>query len=168
MDGVAFEGGKAEHYGLVLGSGSFIPGFEDQVIGHEAGEEFDVNVTFPEEYQAKELAGKAAVFKIKLHEVKTKELPALDDEFAKDVSEFDTLDELKARHPQGHGGAATRRALLWPWRTIWWTRSSPPCEGGHPRGYVSKPASTNAVRDFEYRLRPAGLEAGRCTCSTWA
>ena len=95
VDGKAFEGGKAEHYSLVLGSGSFIPGFEDQVVGHSAGEEFDVNVKFPEEYQASELAGKDATFKIKLHEVKYKELPALDDDFAKDVSEYDTLDELK-------------------------------------------------------------------------
>ncbi len=95
VDGVAFDGGKAEHYSLVLGSGSFIPGFEDQVVGHAAGEEFDVNVTFPEEYQAAELAGKAAVFKIKLHEVKYKELPALDDELAKDCSEYDTLEEFK-------------------------------------------------------------------------
>ena len=95
VDGKAFEGGKAEHYSLVLGSGSFIPGFEDQVVGHSTGEEFDVNVKFPEEYGAAELAGKDATFKIKLHEVKYKELPALDDDFAKDVSEYDTLDELK-------------------------------------------------------------------------
>ena len=95
VDGKAFEGGKAEHYSLVLGSGSYIPGFEDQVVGHSAGEEFDVNVKFPEEYGAAELAGKDATFKIKLHEVKYKELPALDDDFAKDVSEYDTLDELK-------------------------------------------------------------------------
>ena len=95
VDGKAFEGGTAEHYSLVLGSGSFIPGFEDQVVGHSAGEEFDVNVKFPEEYGAAELAGKDATFKIKLHEVKYKELPALDDDFAKDVSEYDTLDELK-------------------------------------------------------------------------
>ena len=95
VDGKAFEGGKAEHYSLVLGSGSFIPGFEDQVVGQSAGEEFDVNVKFPEEYGAAELAGKDATFKIKLHEVKYKELPALDDDFAKDVSEYDTLDELK-------------------------------------------------------------------------
>ena len=95
VDGKAFEGGKAEHYSLVLGSGSFIPGFEDQVVGHSAGEEFDVNVKFPEKYAAAELAGKDATFKIKLHEVKYKELPALDDDFAKDVSEYDTLDELK-------------------------------------------------------------------------
>ena len=95
VDGKAFEGGKAEHYSLVLGSGSFIPGFEDQVVGHSAGEEFDVNVKFPEEYGAAELAGKDATFKIKLHEVQYKELPELDDDFAKDVSEYDTLDELK-------------------------------------------------------------------------
>ena len=95
VDGKAFDGGKAEHYSLVLGSGSFIPGFEEQVVGHAAGENFDVNVKFPEEYQAEELAGKDATFKIKLHEVKYKELPELDDDFAKDVSEYDTLDELK-------------------------------------------------------------------------
>lgn len=94
VDGVAFDGGKAENHELVIGSGSFIPGFEDQIIGHSTGEEFDINVTFPEDYQ-KDLASKDAVFKIKLHEIKFKELPALDDEFVKDVSEFDTLDELK-------------------------------------------------------------------------
>ena len=91
----AFEGGKGEKYPLTLGSGSFIPGFEDQVIGHSAGDEFDVNVTFPKDYQ-EDLAGKDATFKIKIHTITYKELPALDDEFAKDVSEFDTLDELKA------------------------------------------------------------------------
>ena len=96
VDGKPFDGGKAEGYTLTLGSGAFIPGFEDQIVGHSAGEEFDVNVTFPEEYQAAELAGKPAVFKIKLHEVKYKELPALDDELAKDCSEYDTLDEFKA------------------------------------------------------------------------
>ena len=95
-DGVAFDGGKAEGHNLELGSGQFIPGFEDQIVGHNIGEEFDVNVTFPEEYGAKELAGKEAVFKIKLHELKVRELPEIDDEFAKDVSEFDTLDALKA------------------------------------------------------------------------
>ncbi len=93
-DGVAFDGGKGENYPLELGSGSFIPGFEEQVAGHKVDEEFDVNVTFPEEY-AEELAGKEAVFKCKIHEIKSKELPELDDEFAKDVSEFDTLDEVK-------------------------------------------------------------------------
>lgn len=95
VDGVAFEGGKGENYPLELGSGSFIPGFEEQVAGHKSEEEFDVNVTFPKEY-AEELAGKDAVFKCKIHEIKSKELPELDDDFAKDVSEFDTLDELKA------------------------------------------------------------------------
>ena len=95
VDGVAFEGGKSENYPLELGSGSFIPGFEEQVVGHKSEEEFDVNVTFPEEY-AEGLAGKDAVFKCKIHEIKSKELPELDDDFAKDVSEFDTLDELKA------------------------------------------------------------------------
>lgn len=96
VDGVAFDGGKGENYPLELGSGSFIPGFEEQVAGHNVDEEFDVNVTFPEEYQAENLAGKDAVFKVKIHEIKKKEMPELDDEFAKDVSEFDTLDELKA------------------------------------------------------------------------
>lgn len=95
VDGVAFEGGKAEHYSLVLGSGSFIPGFEDQILGHKAGDEFDIQVKFPAEYQAEELAGKDATFKIKLHEIKYKELPELDDDFAKDVSEYDTLEQLK-------------------------------------------------------------------------
>ena len=95
-DGVAFEGGKGDNFSLELGSGRFIPGFEDQVVGKSIDEPFEVNVTFPEEYQAEELAGKEAVFKCLIHEIKGKELPELDDEFAKDVSEFDTLDELKA------------------------------------------------------------------------
>lgn len=96
VDGVAFDGGKDEGHKLELGSGAFIPGFEDQIIGHKVGDSFDVNVTFPEEYHAEELKGKAAVFAVKLHKLEVKELPALDDEFAKDVSEFDTLDEYKA------------------------------------------------------------------------
>ena len=95
VDDVAFDGGKGENYPLELGSNSFIPGFEEQVAGHKAGEEFDVKVTFPEQYEPS-LAGKDAVFKCKINEIKAKELPELDDEFAKDVSEFDTLDELKA------------------------------------------------------------------------
>lgn len=94
VDGKAFEGGKAEKYELTIGSNQFIPGFEDQIIGHKIGDKFDVNVKFPEDYQA-DLASKDAVFKIKLHGIKVKDVPALDDEFAKDVSEFDTLDELK-------------------------------------------------------------------------
>ena len=96
VDGKQFDGGKAEGHDLKLGSGQFIPGFEDQIIGKAIGDAFDVNVDFPAEYHAKELAGKPAVFKVKLHAIKTTELPALDDEFAKDVSEFDTLAEYKA------------------------------------------------------------------------
>lgn len=97
VDGVAFDGGKGENYELTLGSGQFIPGFEDQIIGHKTGDEFDVNVTFPTEYTP-ELAGKEAVFKVVLHEIKMKELPALDDDFAKDVDdEVDTLAELKKK-----------------------------------------------------------------------
>ncbi len=96
VDGQAFQGGKGESYSLTLGAGQFIPGFEDQVIGHNVNDEFDVNVKFPEDYQAKELAGKDATFKVVLHEIKKRELPELDDEFAKDVSEFDTLDAYKA------------------------------------------------------------------------
>ncbi len=96
VDGVAFDGGKGEDYALKLGSGQFIPGFEDQIVGHSVDDEFDVNVTFPEDYHAEELAGKASVFKVKLHALTKVELPELDDEFAKDVSEFDTLDEYKA------------------------------------------------------------------------
>ena len=96
MDGQAFQGGKGESYSLTLGAGQFIPGFEDQVIGHNVNDEFDVSVKFPEDYQAKELAGKDATFKVVLHEIKKRELPELDDEFAKDVSEFDTLDAYKA------------------------------------------------------------------------
>ncbi|MBQ9657616.1 MAG: trigger factor [Clostridia bacterium] len=95
VDGVAFEGGKAEGHELEIGSGAFIPGFEDQIIGMKVGEEKDINVKFPEEYFSKDLAGKDATFKVKLHEIKAKELPKIDDEFAKDVSEFDTLEELK-------------------------------------------------------------------------
>ena len=95
VDGKAFDGGKAENYDIEIGSNTFIPGFEDQLVGMKIDEEKDVNVTFPKEYFSKDLAGKDATFKVKLHEVKKKELPALDDEFAKDVSEFDTLDELK-------------------------------------------------------------------------
>ncbi len=94
LDGVAFEGGKGENYDLELGSGNFIPGFEEQVIGHKAGEEFDIDVTFPEEYGAEDLAGKAVVFKIKLHKVSKKELPAYDEEFVKDLG-FDTIEEYE-------------------------------------------------------------------------
>lgn len=95
MDGIRFDGGAGEEYTLILGSNSFIPGFEDQIIGHNIGDEFDVNVTFPEEYHAKPLAGKPAVFKVKLKDVKVKELPEINDEFVSEISEFDTLDDYK-------------------------------------------------------------------------
>lgn len=96
LDGEAFDGGEAENYNLTLGSGQFIPGFEDQIIGHKADEEFTIDVTFPEDYQAEELKGKAVKFEIKLHEIKKRELPEFNDDFVKDVSEFDTVDAYKA------------------------------------------------------------------------
>ncbi|MBQ8967654.1 trigger factor [Ruminococcus sp.] len=95
-DGVAFDGGKAEDFDLELGSGQFIPGFEDQIVGHSTGEQFDINVTFPEEYQVKDLAGAAAIFKINLKSISKKELPELDDDMVKDSTDFDTVDEYKA------------------------------------------------------------------------
>ena len=95
VDGVPFDGGKAENHSLVIGSGAFIPGFEEQLIGKNAGEDVEVNVTFPEEYHAADIAGKAAVFKVKINEIKTKEVPELDEEFVQDVSEFDTVEEYK-------------------------------------------------------------------------
>lgn len=95
MDGKAFDGGKEDGFELKIGSGQFIPGFEEQIVGHNTGDEFEVNVTFPEDYQAEELKGKATTFKCKLHEIKMKELPEVDDEFVKDVSEFDTLADYK-------------------------------------------------------------------------
>ena len=110
VDGVAFEGGKGEDYALKLGSGQFIPGFEEQIVGHSVDDEFDVNVTFPAEYHAEDLAGKPSVFKVKIHAITKVELPELDDEFAKDASEFDTLDEykadLKAKIEKRHEAAA--------------------------------------------------------------
>lgn len=96
VDGVAFDGGTAENYSLTLGSGTFIPGFEDKLVGHTTGEEFTIDVTFPEDYQSDALKGKEAQFEIKLHEIKTRELPVFDEEFVKDVSEFDTIDAYKA------------------------------------------------------------------------
>ena len=96
VDGVAFDGGKSENYSLKLGSGAFIPGFEEQIVGKAIGENFDVNVTFPADYHAENLAGKEAVFKCLVHAIKVRELPELDDEFVKDVSEFDTVAEYRA------------------------------------------------------------------------
>ena len=156
VDGTPFEGGKAEHYSLVLGSGSFIPGFEEQLVGHEAGEEFDVNVSFPEDYHAKELAGKPAVFKIKLHEVKTKELPALDDEFAKDVSEYDTLDELKASIRKGMEEQNEKQAALEVENDLV-NQVIATIEGDIPDA-MYEARMDEAVRDFEYRLAQQGLK----------
>lgn len=96
VDGVPFEGGKAENYNLAIGSNSFIPGFEEQILGHSTGEEFTITVSFPEDYQAEELAGKSSEFKINLHEIKSKELPEVDEDFVKDVSEKETVEEYKA------------------------------------------------------------------------
>lgn len=110
VDGVAFEGGTAENQALTIGSGQFIPGFEEQMIGMRIGEEKDLNVKFPDEYHAEELGGKDAVFHVKVKSIRTRELPDLDDEFAKDVSEFDTLDEYKADIRAKLQGEATRRA----------------------------------------------------------
>ncbi len=109
-DGVPFEGGTAEDHDLVIGSNSFIPGFEEQIIGHNPGDEFDVNLSFPEDYHAEDLAGKPVVFKVRVNSIKVKELPELDDEFAKDVSEFDTLEEYTADLRKGLVEAAQRQA----------------------------------------------------------
>ena len=109
-DGVAFEGGKGENYSLKLGSKSFIPGFEDQVAGHSVGEEFTIEVTFPEDYHAEDLKGAAATFNVKIHNIKEEKIPDLDDEFVKDVSEFDTLDELKADIRKNQEDAAENEA----------------------------------------------------------
>ncbi len=156
QDGKPFEGGKAENHTLVLGSGQFIPGFEEQIVGKKPEEEFEVNVTFPEEYHAKELAGKPAVFQCKLHEIKTRELPEVNDEFAKDCSEFDTLDELKAdlrkkleerkeKEAERAFDAAVADALA-----------------GLVQADIPEAMFENAVddmvRDFENRLRMQGLE----------
>ncbi|HIX65642.1 MAG TPA: trigger factor [Candidatus Anaerotruncus excrementipullorum] len=156
VDGKAFEGGKGEKYPLELGSGSFIPGFEDQVIGHKPGEEFDVNVTFPENYHAEALKGKEAVFKCKLHELKYRELPALDDEFAKDVSEFDTLEELKAdirkkvqeRHDSQSETEVENKLMEAVCQKL--QAEIPQCM------YDSR--IDEMVQEFEYRLRSQGMD----------
>lgn len=154
-DGKAFDGGKAEGHSLVLGSGQFIPGFEDQIVGKNIGDEFDVNVTFPEEYGAKELAGKEAVFKVKLHEIKVKELPAVDDEFAKDVSEFDTLKELKTdlkkkatERKKKAAEEATENALV--------QQIVDSIKGEIPEAMFENRLN-QCVEDFAYRLQSQGL-----------
>ena len=155
VDGVPFDGGKAEKYSLELGSGQFIPGFEPQLENHNIGDEFDVNVTFPEEYHAEELKGKEAVFKCKLHEIKAKEVPALDDEFAKDVSEFDTLDELKAdirkkMEEQNEKAADTDVENKLIDKVIENMEADIPNE-------MYEAAIDDMIRDFDYRLQSQGM-----------
>ena len=156
VDGVPFDGGRGEGHDLKLGSGSFIPGFEDQIVGKNIGEEFDVCVTFPEEYHAKELAGNAAVFKTKLNALKAEELPEADDEFAKDVSEFDTLDEYKAdikaklakrneEKAEAEFENAVAEALM----------SKLVAEIPEP---MFEAETENYVRDYDTRLRQSGLD----------
>ena len=155
-DGVAFEGGKGTDYALKLGSGSFIPGFEEQVVGKSIDEEFDVNVTFPEEYHAADLAGKPAVFKVKIHAITRVELPELDDDFAKDVSEFDTFDEykadLKAKIEKRHETAADNQvenALV--------EELIEKLEAEIPEA-MFEAETENYVRDYDTRLRSQGLD----------
>lgn len=154
-DGEAFDGGKAEGHKLKLGSGTFIPGFEDQVIGKNIGEEFDVNVTFPEEYHAKELAGKPAVFKCKLNALQYEELPALDDEFAKDASDFDTLAEYKAdiqaKIEKRHDAEAEARLADSLVKAL-----TANVEAEIPEALVEK-EKENCVREYDYQLRSQGL-----------
>ncbi len=156
VDGVAFEGGKGENFSLTLGSGQFIPGFEEQVVGHAADEEFDVEVTFPEEYQATELAGKAATFKVKLHEVKTKELPVLDDEFAKDVSEYDTLTELRASIVKNKQEQANKQDDLEVENALV-DQVVAGMTADIPAAMIETQVD-NMVHDFEYRLEQQGLK----------
>ena len=156
VDGVAFNGGKGDNHDLTLGSGAFIPGFEEQIVGKTIGEEFDVNVTFPEEYHAAELAGKAAVFKTKLNSLKVEELPALDDEFAKDVSEFDTLDEYKAdikakmeKRNEDKAEAEVENALA--------VALMDKLVAEIPE-VMFQAETENFVRDYDTRLRQSGLD----------
>ena len=156
VDGVAFDGGKSEKFDLTLGSGQFIPGFEEQVVGKNIGEEFDVNVSFPEDYHATELAGKASVFKCKLNAIKKVMFPVLDDEFAKDVSEFDTLDEYKAdikakitERKEKNAEAALEESLL--------ATLVEKLEGDIPAPMIEMEAE-NLVRDYDNRLRSQGMD----------
>ena len=155
VDGVAFEGGKGEAYTLTLGSGQFIPGFEEQIVGKNIGDEFDVNVTFPEEYHAADLAGKEAVFKVKLHEIKKRELPEIDDEFAKEVSEFDTLADLKAdlkakalERKQKVSEDETETRLL--------DQIIDSIKGEIPEAMYNNRVQQN-LRDLDYRLQSQGM-----------
>lgn len=156
VDGVPFEGGKAEKFSLELGSGQFIPGFEEQLENRKIGEEFDVNVTFPEEYHSEELKGKAAVFKCVVHEIKAKELPELDDEFAKDVSEFDTLEELRSdirakMQEQADKSASDEVENKLIDKVIENMEAEIPEEMNEAR-------IDDMLRDFQYRLQSQGME----------
>ncbi|MBE6763099.1 MAG: trigger factor [Ruminococcaceae bacterium] len=156
VDEVAFDGGKAEKYSLVLGSGQFIPGFEEQIVGKSIDEEFDVVVTFPEDYQAEELAGKEAVFKCKLHEIKVKELPVLDDDFAKDCSEFDTLEELKA-DIKDRLTKANEKAAEDAFETALLDQLADGMQAEIPEAMIKNRVQDH-VRDFAYRLQSQGLD----------
>ncbi len=156
VDGVAFEGGKAEKYDLVLGSGNFIPGFEDQMIGKNIGENFDVVVTFPADYHAENLAGKEATFKCLIHAITKEELPELDDEFVKDISEFDTVDEYKASVQ----AKLTERAEKTEDNKVDDQLMSALCEnveGEIPEVMFDNEAE-NCIRDYENRLRYQGMD----------
>ncbi|MEG2915095.1 MAG: trigger factor [Oscillospiraceae bacterium] len=155
-DGVAFEGGKGENYPLNLGAGQFIPGFEEQIVGHSIDEEFDVNVTFPEEYQADELKGKPAVFKVKIHEIKNKELPEIDDEFAKDVSEFDTIAEFKADMKAKMSERKTA-AVEEQFETALLNAVVADMQVELPQAMIDSRVE-DLLRDFEYRLSSQGLD----------
>lgn len=155
LDGVPFDGGKGENFSLTIGSGQFIPGFEEQIIGHNIGDEFDVNVTFPENYHAEELKGKPTIFKVKLHSISTKELPEADDEFAKDVSEFDTLDELKA-DIRKHLEEANEKKAADAFENKLIDTVIENMEGEIPQE-MYEVRIDEMIRDFEYRLQSQGL-----------
>ena len=156
VDGVAFEGGKAENYNLSLGSGNFIPGFEEQIVGHSTDEEFSINVKFPEDYQAEELKGKDAEFKIKLHEIKTKELPEVDDEFVKDVSEKETLEEYKEELKETVAKRLADEAEKDVDDQIA-NKLMELLEGEIPEAMYDNQAN-EMVREFEMRLRSQGMD----------
>ena len=154
-DGVAFEGGKGTDYPLEIGSGAFIPGFEDQLIGAEIGKEVDVNVTFPEEYHAEELKGKPAVFKVTVKEIKEKELPELNDDFAKDVSEFDTLEEYKA-DILAKLNKANKERMKVENENLVLGKVVENAEVEIPEAMINNQLN-NIARDFDYRLSAQGL-----------
>ncbi len=156
VDGVAFEGGKGENFNLELGSGNFIPGFEEQLVGHNTEEEFTITVTFPEEYHSEELKGKESQFKITIHEIKTKELPELDDEFVKDVSDKDTLDEYKeevketiAKRLEAEAEKDVDDQLV--------EKMLENIEGEIPEAMFENEVNT-MLREFDMRLRSQGMD----------